>query len=124
MKTTLFALLAFLGVFVLAASAADVSGKWSADVPGRDGNTMTQIFDLKTDGGKVTGTVSSPRGDMVILDGKIDDDTITFVTVRNMNGNDVKIMFKGKVEGDTIKFTRKRDGGDFSQEFVAKRSTT
>ena len=124
MKTTLFALIAFLGVFVFAASAADVSGKWTADVPGRDGATMTQTFDLKTDGDKVTGTVSSPRGDMVISDGKIEGDTITFVTVRNMNGNDMKIMFTGKVEGDTIKFTRKRDGGDRSQEFVAKRSTT
>src|ERR1022692_2211530 len=36
--------------------AADVSGKWVADVPGRNGTTQ-MTFELKADGKKLTGTV-------------------------------------------------------------------
>lgn len=45
----------FLGV-VCSAQAADITGKWVADVPGRNGTTQ-MTFDLKADGKKLTGTV-------------------------------------------------------------------
>jgi hypothetical protein len=114
----------FLIAFVLAAVAvlaADVTGKWVAQVPGRGGETREATFTFKADGNQLTGSVTSPRGEMPISDGKIDGDTISFNQVLEFSGNEVKLMFKGTVSGDEIKFTRQREGGNRVQEFTAKR---
>src|SRR5215467_6017093 len=113
--------------FVLAcvamAWAADVNGKWVAQVPGRGGQTRETTFNFKADGSKLTGTVSGMQGDNQISDGKISGDDISFTVALSMGGNDVKLLYKGKVSGDEIKFTRTRDGGTQPpQEFTAKRA--
>ena len=93
-------------------------------MPGRDGNTQTNTFDLKVDGSAVTGMMSTPRGEQAITDGKVDGDTIMFTVVMKMGDNERKLMFKGVMSGDSIKFTRTMEGMDRKQEFVAKRSAT
>jgi hypothetical protein len=122
--------LRFSSLFVLtlvlaaAASAADVTGKWVAQVPARDGGTREAIFNLKAADGQITGTVSSPRGEQQISEGKIDGDAISFTVVVEFNGNQMKFLYKGKVAGDEIKFTREREGGqEGAREFTAKRSS-
>lgn len=118
---------AFLSVcFVLAgmtlAYAADVNGKWVAQVPGRDGQTRETTFNFKVEGDKLTGTVSGRQGDNPISDGKIAGDEISFTVTATFGGNEVKLLFKGKVAGDEMKLTRIREGGDQpGQEFTAKR---
>lgn len=116
MKIILLMFLAAGAVF-----AADVNGKWVAQVPGRGGETREATFTFKADGNQLTGSVTTPRGEMPISDGKIDGDDISFSQVLEFNGNQVKLNFKGKVSGDVIKFTRQREGGDRVQEFTAKR---
>jgi hypothetical protein len=104
--------------------AADVTGKWVAQVPGREGQTRETTFTLKAEGDKLTGSVSGRQGDTPISDGKISGDDISFTVVRNFQGNEFKIHYKGKVAGDEIKFTATREGGPGGgqpQEFVAKR---
>lgn len=118
--------------FVLAlltvAWAADVSGKWTAEIPGRQGATQTTTITLKADGAKLTGTVSGRQGDTEISDGKVSGDDISFAVVREFNGNTIKMVYKGKVAGDEIKFTRTFEGaGPGGQapppvEFTAKRA--
>jgi hypothetical protein len=115
-------------VFILllaavAAFAADVSGKWVAQVPGRGGETREATFTFKVDGNQLTGSVSGRRGDVAISDGKIDGDDISFAQVMEFNGNQVKLLYKGKVSADEIKFTRQREGGERSVEFTAKRAS-
>jgi hypothetical protein len=102
--------------------AADVTGKWTAQVPGRGGQTREATFNFKAEGGKLTGTMSGMQGDNPISDGKIDGDNISFTVALSFNGNDIKFLYKGKVAGDEIKFTRTREGSDQPpQEFTAKR---
>ena len=111
------------GLLVTSAFAADVTGKWTASVPGRQGNTMETTFNLKADGSNLTGSVSTPRGEMDIKDGKIDGDNISFNQTMEFNGNSMTIVYKGKVNGDTIEFTRTRQGGQNpGQTFTAKRA--
>jgi hypothetical protein len=94
------------------ALAADFNGKWTADVPGRNGNTQTLTFDFKVDGANLTGKVTTMRGDMDISNGKIDGDNISFDVVLNFNGNSVTQSYKGMAQPDgTIKFTRSMSGG-------------
>ncbi len=104
MKRTLLALLALLS-FSLIASAADVTGKWTAEIPGGRGPQAT-TFTFKVDGTTLTGSVGGGRGDNPISEGKVDGDNISFVQALSFNGNDIKITYKGVVKGDTIEFSR------------------
>jgi adenine-specific DNA methylase len=116
-----FALLTL--ALAIGAFAADVSGKWTAEVKGRQGQTREVTMKFKVDGAALTGTIGGMGGDAEIKDGKVDGDTITFNVVREFNGNTVKINYTGKVDGDTIKFTQQRDGGQGQgTEFTAKKS--
>ena len=114
----------FLFAMATAVFAADVSGKWVAQVPGRGGETREATFTFKADGSQLTGSVTGPRGEAPISDGKIDGDDISFTQVMEFNGNQVKLIYKGKISGDEIKFTRERDGGNGRvAEFTAKRAS-
>lgn len=106
----------------VAAFAADLNGKWVAQVPGRNGQTREVTYNFKVDGDKLTGTVATTRGEFNISEGKINGDEISFTQVMEFNGNSMKFLYKGKVAGDEIKFTRQREGGE-PQEFTAKRAS-
>jgi hypothetical protein len=114
--------LAFLFVTLgsLTALAADVSGKWTANVETPRG-TQTLTFDLHVDGANLTGTITSPRGTSDIKDGKVDGDSLSFNQAVSFNGNDFTINYTGKVDGDTIKFTRTM-GDRPAIEFTATRA--
>ena len=116
-----------IGLLALTALAADVSGKWTASMPGRGGQTREATFTFKADGNTLTGTVSGFRGEMPISDGKIEGDQISFTQTMEFNGNSIKLLYKGTVAGDEIKFTRTRAGGEGNQgrtqEFTAKRAS-
>jgi hypothetical protein len=101
-------------------AAADVTGKWVAQVPGREGQTRETVFDLKADGEKLTGTMSGRGEPAPIADGKVSGDTISFTVTREFGGNTMKWTFTGKVAGDEMKM--KREGGQGEpREFAAKR---
>jgi opacity protein-like surface antigen len=103
--------------------AADVTGKWTAQVPGRNGEMRETTFNFKVAGEKLAGTVSGPQGDIPISDGKVTADEISFVVTMSFGGNEVKLNYKGKVSGEEIKFTRTREGSDRPpQEFTAKKA--
>jgi hypothetical protein len=104
------------------ALAADVTGKWIAQVPGRDGQTREQTFNLKAAGEKLTGTVTAGQGgEVAIAEGRVSGDTISFKVTREMGGNTVTWTYTGTVAGTEIKF--KREGGQGqAREFTAKRA--
>jgi hypothetical protein len=110
-KLALAALVLALGS--VTALAADFNGKWTASVPGRNGNTQTTTFNFTVDATAmtVTGTVSGRMGDTPITNGKVTADSISFDVVRNMNGNSITMNYKGTADGDSIKFTRTFAGG-------------
>ncbi len=107
---------------ITVAWAANVDGKWVAQVPGQGGQTRETTFTFKAEGAKLTGTVSGRQGEVPISDGTIKGDDISFTQTFNAQGNSIKLIYTGKVSGDEIKMTRKRDGGDQpGTEFTAKR---
>lgn len=113
-----------VAVAILAAvvQAADVTGKWTGQVPTRDGGTREATFNFKQDGEKLTGTMTGPQGDIELKDGAVKGDDVSFNVALSFGGNDVKLIYKGKVAGDEIKFTRTREGADQKQEFTVKRA--
>ena len=103
-KTLLIATVVVLAL-VVSAWAADVTGKWVAQIEGRQGTTET-TFNFKVDGTTLTGTMASQRGEDEISEGKVEGDEISFVVVRSFGENEIKLLYKGKVAGDEITFTR------------------
>ena len=122
MKNCIIAVVAALALFTTGLFAADVTGKWSAEMQGRDGQKRVQTFDLKTEGDKLTGTVSSPMGERPIVDGKVTGDDVSFAVEVEFNGEKRKIQYTGKMVGDELKM--KSGTGERVREFTAKRATS
>lgn len=98
-------------LITLAAFAADISGNWKATADGPNG-AMERTFTFKVDGNKVTGdTTSTMLGKSTITDGKIDGDAITFTITASMQGNELKISYKGKINGKEMSLTSEVAGG-------------
>jgi hypothetical protein len=119
-----------IAVLLLVGTAlgAGIDGKWVSErTLERDGQsfTMTQTFDLKSDGNKLTGTVSMAFGDREprtseIKDGKIEGNKFSFSTVFSTPNGEFKTVYEGTLEGDTLKGTASREGGE-GRPFEAKR---
>ncbi len=112
---------ALIGILAVAASAADVSGKWKSEMTTPDGQTRTSTYAFKVDGGTLTGTVAGARGETEIKEGKVSGDEISFVLIRSFNGNEFKTQYTGKISGDEIKFKVEVVGMERTFEVTAKR---
>ncbi len=78
-----------------AVCAADIDGKWTAEVEGRRG-TVIQTLTLTASGNTLTGSFDGGRGGAVdISDGKIDGDKVSFKVIREFNGNQFTQQYKG-----------------------------
>ena len=121
-------LTALLGIFAIAAFAADVTGTWTAQVPGRGGNMQTNTIVLKQDGANLTGTLDGGRGGPIqIADGKVEGDSVSFTVVRETQNGKFTLKYKGTISGGEIKFSRTMEGGQGGGqpvEFTAKKSAT
>jgi hypothetical protein len=122
MKRLILTVFAVLALFTTGLFAADVTGKWTAEVEGRDGQKRTQTFNLKAEGDKLTGNISSPMGERQIVDGKITGGDISFAIEVEIQGEKRKIPYTGKIVGDELKM--KSGTGERTREFTAKRTTS
>jgi hypothetical protein len=101
-----------IALLALAATAfaADVTGTWTAQAPGRSGGMTTQTFTFKVEGAKLTGTVAGPAGQLPILDGKVDGESISFRQSLPLPIGAVTVTYTGVVntgaKGDTIEMKR------------------
>ena len=122
MKRT-FALFGLMGLLATLLLCADATGKWKGtfDAAG----TMREIvFDMKASGGAVTGTVSGLLDTTSeIKEGKVQGDTVSFWFMTEYQGSPIKLICKGQVAGDEIRFTMGLDDGQWSTDFVAKKSS-
>lgn len=105
-------------------AAADVTGKWTATVQGRGGQSREVTYNFKASGSTLTGTTSGMGGQEIqISDGKVEGDNISFKVKMEFGGNSMVMSYKGVVSGDEIKFTQTREGGQGqAREFTAKRA--
>lgn len=118
---TLFAVAAMTALFAMTAVAADITGKWTGQVPGRNGTTDT-TFNFKQAGDKLTGSMTGPQGDVELKDGKVTGDDVAFKVVLEFNGMMIVINFNGTAAGSEIKMKRMREGAPQATEFTLKKA--
>ena len=114
------------GVLALAGTVrADesVAGTWKGQFDSQIGE-QKYTYVLKVDGTNVTGTATGERemgtNTVVITEGKISTNELSFVEPLKFGDNELRIEYTGKVNGEEIKFHRKV--GDVAEEdFVAHR---
>ena len=134
MNKKLLLTMIILLVVACAGFAADLTGKWTAQVAGRNG-TQEVTFNLKADGSTLTGTVTGGMGGrggggaaqpMAISDGKIDGANVSFAVKAEVNGQARVTTYKGTLSGEELKLQQTREGrnGPQTADVVAKRSTT
>ncbi|MCU1234552.1 MAG: hypothetical protein JWP63_2519 [Candidatus Solibacter sp.] len=114
--------------------AADVTGKWVAEQPGRNGGPPRQTtFDLKADGSALTGSMTGGMGRggaapaaIAISDGKVDGDKVSFTVKRETPNGAMEQKYTGTVSGDELNLTTTRQGpdGPVEMKMTAKRSKT
>jgi len=137
MTKKLLLVTSILLVIALGLFAADVTGKWTYEMAGRQGgNPRPVTLNLKADGSKLTGTVSGMMGrggggggtppDMEIMNGKVDGNNVSFETKMEFNGNTRVTKYEGTLAGDDLKLkvTRDTQNGPQTNEVTAKRSGT
>jgi hypothetical protein len=97
-----------------------ITGKWTGEIEtGRGPQPLNLI--LSQSGDTLTGAVTGGRGgDIMITDGKVNGDTITFSTsAPGRDGTPNVQKYTGKVKGDSIEFTR--EGGRGPVTFTVKK---
>jgi hypothetical protein len=137
MTKKLLLVTSILLVVALGLFAADVTGKWTYEMAGRQGGQPRPVtLNLKADGSKLTGTVSGMMGrggggggtppDMEIMNGKVDGNNVSFETKMEFNGNTRVTKYEGALAGDELKLkvTRDTQNGPQTSEVTAKRSGT
>ena len=93
MTKKLLFLTTVLLAFAFAATAADINGKWVYEQAGRQGGNPVKVtLTLKSEGGKLTGTLSRPGRDgnameSQISDGKVDGNNVSFKVSQQFGGN-------------------------------------
>jgi len=100
MRKPLLVLFGLLLCLVVAATAADLSGTWNADVV-LDAGSGTATFEFKQSGDTLTGTYSGALGEAKVT-GTVNGDEVTWTFEHDEAG---KIVYKGKLEGGKIKGT-------------------
>jgi enterochelin esterase-like enzyme len=108
----------------LPAMAADLDGPWKAVFDTQIGK-QSYVFELKADGGKLTGKATGDvngenRHVAELRDGKLSGDTVSFAENFPFQGNEITITYSGRLVDGELRLTRKV--GDFAtEELVARR---
>jgi hypothetical protein len=115
-------------MFALTAIAADVDGRWIAQMKAPNGSVSERVFTFKVAGDAVTGTIANRQVALAIWqekgksaktitlktqnvpaqeisEGKISGNDISFVLNVQMGGQPAKNIYTGKISGDEITFT-------------------
>jgi hypothetical protein len=108
-----------LALSALVVLGADIDGKWTRETQGKNG-PQTQILTLKSDGGKLTGTMEGGGGGggkggapmpVAISEGTVSGANVSFKIVRDFGGNSVTQTYKGTVSATELKLTQDTEGG-------------
>jgi hypothetical protein len=106
------------------AGAAEIEGEWKAEFDSPIGR-LRYTYELKVSDGMVTGKavrlLDGQTAEIELKEVRLTGDEIRFVEIHQVQGQELRIEYKGKVANDEIKFSRQV--GDFAtMEVIARRA--
>ena len=84
------------------AVAQDVVGAWNMTYTTGDGVKMSSTLTLKSEGGALSGAISSARGSVALDEVSVKGEDVAFAVIRVGFGDRIRIEYTGKVKGDTM----------------------
>jgi hypothetical protein len=101
-------------------SAADITGTWKASFDTQIG-TQNYTYEFAVNGTTLTGRAKSDNGDVEITEGKVENDTVTFVENLDFQGMPLRIVYTGTItSANEIKFSRDV-AGQAKEDLTAQR---
>jgi hypothetical protein len=116
LKKTIVSLALIVSVAVIAFAADVITGTWVGKIVTGNGDRPL-TYNLKTEGDKLTGNISSEQGEIPITDGKVAGETISF----KIDVNGTVIPHEGKVSGDTLKMKLTVQANVIEGTFIRKK---
>lgn len=111
-RASIRCLIALTALTLSVSFAADIDGKWTAQIEGRRG-TQIQTLMLTASGNTLTGSLQGGRGGPIeITNGIIDGETVSFTVVRQFGENKITQQFKGTISGGELKLTESGGRGE------------
>ena len=90
--------------------AADLTGIWMGEVPGRNGEKQDLAFRFQTVKGEVTGVMFGDEFDLPVQELRVEGERISF-SVTNVNfydGKKVRTIYSGVLTGKTLELTKEQ----------------
>jgi dipeptidyl aminopeptidase/acylaminoacyl peptidase len=86
------------------APTVDIAGKWNLTA-NAGGQILDIVLDLKQDGAKFNGTMSSMLGPASVENGKVSGNNFTATVSANVQGQQMALQMEGKIDGDKMEGT-------------------
>ena len=124
MKTKLFSIFLFVLLFaglnhLASAQTISASGTWKADIDTPIGLFKYTLI-IQQDGEKLTGKIlrsmENEKSEIVLEEGKLKGDLISFAESFSMQDQAIKITYSGKITANEMQLTRQV--GEFATEQV------
>jgi alpha-galactosidase len=90
--------------------AADLSGNWVVEQPAGDGTARRTYFNLKQDGGRITGTIRTTQFNYTIQESTGGPDGFTLTAGMMDGANPRRVTYQGKLVGDTLQVSAVASG--------------
>ena len=100
-RAILVSLIVLAGCIMAVSQETGVKGRWDATIETPQGAMPLTITIATVEGEKITGNLSSQRGDLAIA-GTVSGNTLTFSGTLDANGQQLTITFTGKLDGDSM----------------------
>src|SRR5262245_29679341 len=85
-------------------SSADLTGNWAVhNVKENEGTAISTYFNLKQDGGKITGTIRATQFFYTIKESTGGPEGFTIVGAMMDGKNERKVQYEGKLVGDELR---------------------
>lgn len=92
---------ALLALLVVPAAAQDVSGDWEFSFQGPQGPATIPVT-FTQEGAEVTGSAMMQGNEVVVSDGMLEGDKLTFAFHLEFDGQTFSLTFSATVDGDTM----------------------
>src|SRR5438874_544965 len=105
-----------------AQNSAGLTGNWAVKTARNDGTFSKVYFNLKEDGGKITGTIRSTQFYYQISESSGDANGFTFTGSMKDGNSNRTVKYEGKLVGEELHLSTRRRPEDKPTESVARRA--
>ena len=103
-------------------AGADLTGNWAVRAPNADGTVRSTYFNLKQEGGRITGSIRLTQFYYLIAESTGGADGFSLIGKMKDGKNERQVKYEGKLVGDELRLSTRRRPEDKPTEMTARRA--